>query len=331
MSVALEAARGEVTYRELPEGGGEVSVVTGDGSSIARPSCRTTYPAEIVQRVLDIKGAEYLCDELDREEDPMYVRHELTYGLLGFAPVEWFAGKRVLDFGSGSGSSTIVLRDLLPGAHLVGIELERDYVDLARDRAAFRGIDDVEFHLSPSPDELPAGIGEFDAVILSAVYEHLLPGERTPLLRLLWGSLRPGGYLFVNQLPHRWFPYEHHTTSLWGVGYLPASLAGPVSRRFSRRGLEGCDWPTLLRMGIRGGTQRDIRRRLESLGAGAPTVVDPIWPGTRDHADLWLAYSTERAASWKKRLAHRAFKLAERVGRQPFNQSVMTAFRKRDS
>lgn len=324
--LTLKTDTGTATYEQ----DGETAVVTvdpGPSKWIAHSTCRTSYPPELVQRVLDVKGVQDLCDELLREEDPLYVRNELTHGILGFVPADWFRGRRILDFGSGSGSSTIVLQSLLPGAHVVGVELRQDFVDLAKERLACRGLHDVEFHLSPTPEELPSGLGLFDAVALSAVYEHLLPNERAPLLCLLWASIAPGGYLFVNQLPHRWFPYEQHTAMLWGINYLPRSIVGPATRRFSRRHLQDDDWPTLLRKGIRGGTQRDILRRLQALGDGRPEVVPPA-PPARDHADLWLSYTMQRSPGWKKRAAHVAFKGAERILGQPVNQSVMAAFRK---
>ena len=49
-----------------------------------------------------------------------------------------------------------------------------------------------------SPD-----LGTFDVIMFSAVYEHLLPEERRSVLPQIWGALRPGSALCVNQTPHR--------------------------------------------------------------------------------------------------------------------------------
>ena len=91
----------------------------------------------------------------------------------------------------------------------------------------------MRFELSPSGSELPPDIGSFDYVILSAVWEHLLPAERPVITRLLWNALRPGGALLINQTPDRWSPFEHHTTGLWGINYLPDRLACYVARHFA--------------------------------------------------------------------------------------------------
>ena len=58
-------------------------------------------------------------------------------------------------------------------------------------------------------------------MMLSAVFEHVLPEERDPVLDMLWSVLRPGGVMVVDQTPHRWFPQESHTTALPFLNYLP--------------------------------------------------------------------------------------------------------------
>ena len=82
---------------------------------------------------------------------------------------------------------------------------------IARARAKFYGVDDrVEYIESTDPTKLPDGVGGFDFIILSAVFEHLLPNERVNLMPLLWDSLNVGGVIFINQTPHRWFPIEQN-------------------------------------------------------------------------------------------------------------------------
>ena len=114
---------------------------------------------------------------------------------------------------------------------------------------------------SPDGSSLPPGIGKFDFVMLSAVFEHLLPGERPVIMPLLYDVLKPGGVLFLNQTPYRYYPREHHTTGLWGLNYLPDRLTLALARRYSRETpaeIAACDWPQLLRRGIRGGTEAEV-------------------------------------------------------------------------
>ena len=81
----------------------------------------------------------------------------------------------------------MVLARMSPEAKIVGVELMSELVELARHRAEFYGVEGrVSFQLSPDPNSLPPEIGDFDYIILSAVYEHLLPSERQLILALLW-------------------------------------------------------------------------------------------------------------------------------------------------
>ena len=252
----LQHSDGVVTIEEL--GGGErlISVKPADpGSAPPRQQWRTSYPVSLIERVVDVKGATWLCDEIQRDEDPAYVRHFLEQTILSYVPEEALASKRVLDFGSGCGASSLNLARMFPGADVVGVELVEEHVQLARARADHLGVDRVDFNLSQEPTGLPDEIGDFDAVVLSAVFEHLLPLERESLMPALWSVLRPGGLLFVNQLPHRYSPLETHTTGLPLVNYLPDQVAGAAARRLSSRVSRDADWEELLRAGFRGEPQ----------------------------------------------------------------------------
>jgi SAM-dependent methyltransferase len=140
---------------------------------------------------------------------------------------------------------------------------------------------------SPNGNELPPGLGTFDIVIMSAVFEHLLPAERKVILRKLWELLRPGGALFLNQTPNRAFPIEVHSTMLPLLNYLPDKLTAAVARRFSERVYHDESWETLLRKGMRGGTESEVLRLLRAAGAGEPELLEPSRMGHRDRIDLW--------------------------------------------
>lgn len=254
--------------------------------------CETSYPLALIQRILDIKGPNWLCDEIMREESPDHVvQKSLNYDLLSFQDREKFSGKRLLDFGCGSGASTMVLARMFPQTQIVGVELEERLVTTARQRAAHYGYKNVELLQSPNPDSLPAGIGEFDYVVLSAVYEHLLPNEREPILLQLWSVLKPGGILFLNQTPHIGFPIETHTTGgLPLINYLPDKLACFYARHFSRRDLQDKSWKELLRMGIRGGSVQEVVKILNRTRRNS-LLLKPVAPGMKDNIDLWYVQS----------------------------------------
>jgi hypothetical protein len=134
---------------------------------------------------------------------------------------------------------------------------------------------------------LAPDLGLFDFIVLSAVYEHLLPVERKALMPRLWRQLKPGGVLFLNGTPNRHFPLEMHTTGLPLINYLPDKWTHAAARHFSRRNLEHCSWNELLRAGIRGGTIEEIAAELSSA-PNTPEVLEPCNRGTRDRIDLWF-------------------------------------------
>ena len=191
---------------------------------------------------------------------------------------------------------------MLPTGEIVGVELKPELVQLARHRARFYGVDGrVKFHPSPDPNSLPAGIGQFDYIILSGVYHCLLPGERQALLPLLWSHLGPSGVIFLDQTPYRWFPIERCATGLPLINYLPDRLTARLSRRFSKRVHPDESWPQLLRRGIRGSTTREIMGILNRDGRKAE-LLKPARLGVRDHIDLWYRLSSTTRWVFTKRL-----------------------------
>jgi 2-polyprenyl-3-methyl-5-hydroxy-6-metoxy-1,4-benzoquinol methylase len=306
--------------RVLDDGRHRIDIEAPAGFAGASLAWTTRYPRELIHQIHAVKGL-YLCDEIMREEDPGYVERAIRHEVLGYVDAAEFAGKRVLDFGCGAGASTLVLGRLLPPCEIVGIELQERLLRLARLRAALLGRTCSRFLLSPSGTSLPDGIGAFDYIVLSAVFEHLLPGERSELLPGLWQRLNPGGVLFINQTPHRWAPVEMHTTGLPLINYLPDRLALRAAQ-LSRRIKRGEDWASLLRAGIRGGTIGEI---LGLLGGRAALLEPKRRVG--DRIDLWYGKLSRRHA-WLKKGAWAALKLLKPFGGACLVPELTLAIRK---
>jgi 2-polyprenyl-3-methyl-5-hydroxy-6-metoxy-1,4-benzoquinol methylase len=289
-------ADGAVRVEALGDGKLRISVEPRPGLVVERRTWDTSYPLPLIQKLHATKGL-YLCDEIMREEDPRYVEHYLRHEVLGYMDATEFAGKRVLDFGCGSGASTMVLARILPPCEIVGVELEERLIRNARLRAEQLGRPEVRFLQSPSSDLFPEGLGLFDYVIFSAVFEHLLPRERYTLLPRVWSHIKPGGVLFLNQTPHRYSPIEMHTTGLPMINYLPDGLALRMARRFSKRVKLDADWEALLRMGVRGGTVREILAILATCGS--PALLRPR-SSVGDQIDLWYG-KLSRHHAWLKK------------------------------
>ncbi len=327
MVTTLEHRDGKVFVDSLPNGRRKIDVELLDPATFS-PSltCESNYPDELLAIILEIKGPAWICDELARDEDPGYVLKHLETEMRAFFRFEDVAGKRILDFGCGSGASTMCLAKLFPESEIVGVELESDLLKVARGRLGYYGFQNVRFLQSPSGTELPPEIGSFDLIVLSAVYEHLLPDERSVVLPHLWSLLNEKGILFLDQTPHRYFPLELHTTSLPFINYLPDGLTLKAARRFSKRVSSDESWNSLLRAGIRGATIGEIRKHLKDADLLAPTMS-----GLSDRVDLWYATTKPQNRPALKRIAKRILKGLHTATGIALVPELTLAFRKRSA
>ena len=273
---------------------------------IPRLSCETSHPDEVPLYLEHGITFNWLCDEVARVEDPAYVLGVIQRQLFSYCHLQDFQGARVLDFGCGTGASTLGMAALLPASHIIGVEPDAGLVKLARRLAHNRRLSNVAFEVSPAPQALPQDLGTFDYVMLSAVFEHLLPAERGFLMPQLWDSLRPGGVLFVNQTPHSWFPLDTHSTGLWGINYLPDRLAHWYARQFSPLNPSinrSRDWNVHLRGGLRGGSERELVSLLTADHRAPAVVMQPVASGLHDRADYWLSSTGGRFRLLKRAIA----------------------------
>lgn len=278
---------GRITLTDLGNGRRRLKAeVWEPGVHIPRSVWDTAYPDELIKTILASKGPEFVCDEIMRDEDPTYIRPHLEHTVTAHFDRWDFAGAEVLDFGCGAGASTVILSSLLPGSKITGVELSERNLAIARGRAELYGLTRTKFLLSPSGSSLPEGIGPFRAIMLSAVFEHLLPAERKTVLPMLWRMLEPGGVLFIDETPSRWFPIETHTTGLPFINYLPDGLAATYARWCSSRVGREDSWEMMQRNGIRGGSVKEIMSLLPA-DYGEPILLKPERLGIKDSLDLW--------------------------------------------
>jgi SAM-dependent methyltransferase len=130
--------------------------------------------------------AEYFSyyDSLREENEPLPFARALH-------EYDRFAGKRVLDVGSGNGY--VLSRYASAGANVYGIDLTRTGIDLCRQRFALAGLPG-QFTVG-SAEDLPFPSGSFDLVCSMGVLHHTPQTERA--VREVHRVLRPGGKLIV--------------------------------------------------------------------------------------------------------------------------------------
>jgi predicted O-methyltransferase YrrM len=312
--ILLESTEGSVEILPLKSGRFKVMLrpIAPERTYVPRGSCETSLPPSVVASFLQVSFAR-LCDSLARHDDPDYVGAVVCNQILAYLDPPALRGKRILDFGCGSGASTFWIATVFPETEVVGVELDPRSIRLAREVQAVRHLPNVQFHVSPDGNSLAPGIGMFDFVMLSAVYEHLLPHERRQVMPLLWSGLRDGGVLFVNGTPHRYFPYEHHSTGLWLVNYLPDRVTKFLARNFSSMHQDlnrSRDWNGHLRGGIRGGTEAQICADLRLAKRGRPIVVQPKHG---DRAGYWLAATNPDRLRMLKRVIAALFRITDKL------------------
>lgn len=321
----LEHKDGRAIVTSLPDGTRHVKVELRDPAIFSpRLECETAYPIDLIRLILDVKGPAWMCDEITRDEDPNYLASHLEKEMRAYFHFEELAGKRIGDFGCGSGASTMVLAKMFPTSEIVGIELGKVLVRIAQRRLEHYKFENVKFLESPTGSDLPDDVGSFDLIVLSAVYEHLLPRERSVILRKLWSILNANGVLFLNQTPHRWFPLELHTTSLPLINYLPDDLTLRASRKFSPRVNDDDSWESLLRAGIRGATVREIKGQLKDA-----EILKPTLTGLKDRVDLWFLTTSPDNLRLLKQTARLVLKSINAVTGIAIVPELTLAFRKK--
>ena len=291
-------------------------------------TCETALPLELVDFLVTKYPFGSLCAYIVRQEDPEQKRVLQRQLFSYFRPAE-FRGKKILDFGCGSGASTFALASLLPHSEIIGVDLSLERIEAANKTAEVLGVPNTRFMVSPSGDSIPSDMGPFDFVTLNAVYEHLLPAERKLLMPLLWSVMKPGAVLFVNQTPYRYFPYEHHSTGLWFINYLPDRLAHMLAQRYARihpHINRSPNWEELLRAGIRGATEREIIRNF-CLKGGKAVLLQPRLGKIRDRAAYWLAGTGPSFRALKPCIAQ-IFRVSDRLFGTIPSTNVEIAIRK---
>jgi 2-polyprenyl-3-methyl-5-hydroxy-6-metoxy-1,4-benzoquinol methylase len=190
-------------------------------------------------------------------------------------------GARVLDAGCGTGHTAILFAQ--EGARVVGLDIDRLALDIARLRSQQEGV--VVKFLDGDVTRLQFPAETFDVVISHQVLEHLEPMQQVQALQEMWRVLRIGGLLFV-QTPNRCFPVDVHDSQLPLAHWLPRNMGRLYARLFGRipplvHPMTWADVAIVLKLDRRGSgliNQCDMYHDLvDFLGRGVTYTTDKSW------------------------------------------------------
>jgi ubiquinone/menaquinone biosynthesis C-methylase UbiE len=146
-------------------------------AEIARSSVEATLTADQALRVSATTFERYAHPPRDTAYPLEYAYHQLGD----------VTGKRVVDFGCGSGANSVLLADR--GAHVWGIDISEELLRLAERRLEVNGRSGVTF-IAGSAHDLPFPDASIDVVFGIAILHHLDLGLVSREIRRV---LKPGG------------------------------------------------------------------------------------------------------------------------------------------
>lgn len=140
-------------------------------------------------------GLPFLTRFYDRVVAWTLPEHELKTRLAEQVVADLPRTGRVLDLGSGTGTLTVLLKQLAPHAEVTGLDGDREVLAIAREKARAAGLDiDLHQGLSWEPPFPPQS---FDRVVSSLFFHHLTTEDKQRTLSKVQELLRPNGELHL--------------------------------------------------------------------------------------------------------------------------------------
>jgi ubiquinone/menaquinone biosynthesis C-methylase UbiE len=149
------------------------------------------------------------------------------------AAVAGISAPRIVELGCGTGSVSIPLAKRLPHATVIGVDIDRQALAIARSKPASDLVNWAQ-GTATDPPQITSGA---DAVIISLVLHHLKPQDQPRALGAAREALKPGGTIHVidwgiprGPLPRAGFPVLQmidgkENTDPLGKGLLPRLLS----------------------------------------------------------------------------------------------------------
>jgi demethylmenaquinone methyltransferase / 2-methoxy-6-polyprenyl-1,4-benzoquinol methylase len=195
VATAAVAARWQRVEWRRPQAGQR----TGHGEAMTR------RPEEFAERFFSQNGASY-----------DHIARVATLGLDG-----WWKSKilkriprtpgRILEQASGTGILTCKIARQFPNCHIIGVELQQEYLNIARQKVRDLGLSKVEFIHGRAEDLVLQG--EFDCIVSDYLAKYV---DLDRLVAHAWTMLRTGGLLIMHELSR---PTRPLFVALWNIHF----------------------------------------------------------------------------------------------------------------
>jgi 2-polyprenyl-3-methyl-5-hydroxy-6-metoxy-1,4-benzoquinol methylase len=127
--------------------------------------------------------------------------------------------KRILDFGCGTGASSVALAQFT--REVVAYDIDSESIRICQQRVFEHGMEPkVSVFAGNDIAADSNNLGKFDIIVMNGVLEHMpltTPHLRAKIIQKLWTLLEDSGYLVVNETPNRLYPFDFHSTQLWWI------------------------------------------------------------------------------------------------------------------
>lgn len=136
--------------------------------------------------------------------------------------------RQVLDFGCGTGASSVALAMVFPEVQCYGADINAVDVSIAHARARLYGVSDrCRFDCIGEDQPLPVPGDRFDLCVCCSVLEYVTHSKgRKFCVQEMARAIAPGGLLFMT-VPNRLYPIEIHSRKL-GWNYFPKLLKARI-------------------------------------------------------------------------------------------------------
>ena len=102
----------------------------------------------------------------------------------------------ILDFGSGTGTLAIMIKEQFPSADITGVDVDEKIIGFAEKKINAKGLK-ILLHRYDSGNLPFFGNKQFDKVVSSLVFHHISTSNKRKIFSQLYRILKPGGELHI--------------------------------------------------------------------------------------------------------------------------------------